>query len=74
MPLHFLEPGSVGAWHAVPQTQRRGSEYLTYSHRIAVEISLLRLKPAGMRTIVEMGRLVRNGYFSPIVVIFLRNG
>ena len=34
MPLQSLEPGFVGAWHAVPQTQRRGSKYLDYLRRM----------------------------------------
>jgi hypothetical protein len=29
-PLRSLEPGSVGAWHAVPQTQRRDPKWLDY--------------------------------------------
>ena len=33
MPLQSLKPGSVGAWLAVPQTQRAGIEYLDYLSR-----------------------------------------
>ncbi len=38
MPLHSLEPGSVGAWLAVPQTQRRSDEYLACLHRIVLAL------------------------------------
>ena len=34
MPLRSLEPGFVGAWHAVPHTQRRSSKYLDYLRRM----------------------------------------